>query len=65
MRLINNKYELLIEYVLDIHTFEKKIFYTLFDYEYNQKHKFEEAKKLVETLNFNDVIEYLIKNGNL
>ena len=61
-RLINNKYELKIEKTLDIHTNKIDYYYTLYDYEYNQKNKFEPAKILIETNNFTEIAFYLDNN---
>ena len=66
MRLINYKYELKIEYCLDINDkFNKKILYQLMDYEYYQNHKFDDVKILIESYNFNDILKYLINHNEI
>jgi len=66
MKLINYKYELVIEYCLDMDdNFTKKILYKLLDNEYNSKHKFEEVKVLIRTYDINDIIKYLVNKNEL
>lgn len=65
MRLINNKYELKIEYAMEIGTFKKQVFYQLLDYDWYLKHKFDDCKILVQSYNFNDIVEYLVKHNDI